>query len=76
MKRKEVTRKCLEQGLSLSVCAWRIVCGTFPITPVGNVFQSLVVLPVLQIFGADNARSSTCINKVVELDLARATVFA
>ena len=58
------------------MCANGIAPGPFPVAPVGDVFQSLIGLPVLQIFGAHQARSSTCIDEVVEFDLARAAVFA
>ncbi len=71
-----ITGECLKKWLPLSRCAWSILSCSFPVTPVGDVLQSLVVLSVLQILGAHQARSSTRIDEVIELDLARGAVFA
>lgn len=68
------TFECFEKWISFSSSALGIIGSSTPVTPVGNVFQSLVALAILEVFGAHYAGSPTSIDEVIELDLARAAV--
>src|ERR1700722_8481901 len=70
------TCQCLEKRNILPTCALSILTSTFPVTPVCDIFQSLIILPILHVFGGHQARPSTCIYKIFESYHGRAAIFA
>lgn len=61
----------LEKGRVFLVGARHVRLGSFPVAPVGDVLEALVVATVLQVLGAQEADAAASIDDIVESDLAR-----
>jgi hypothetical protein len=68
------------QGLKVRradlVGANSVSATTVPVGPAGNILETLVVPPVLEILCADNTGPATGVNDVVKLDRASAAILA
>lgn len=65
-----------EIGSTLLVCADTVNSTSSPVTPAGNVPQSPVIVPVLEVLGADEAISARRINDILRRNGSRRPVLA
>lgn len=70
------TLQGLEVRLTLFVRVHTIVAGVLEVTPGHNVFQTLVVLPILVVLGGDHASAPTCIDEIFKFNHTGTAVFA
>ena len=70
------TFECFEIRSTLLVCAETVDSTSLPVTPVGNIFQSLVIVSVLEILSADETISARRIHEIVHQNGSRRSVLA
>jgi hypothetical protein len=71
-----LTIQSLEEGGVLVLLALLVALGTLPVTPEGDILQTLVEPTVLQVFCRNNTVTAAAIDEVVEIDGTTGAILA